>query len=180
MKLNDFLTENIFELIHVEGGLDFLPPENLDTMERLIRFKYGNKPVDSSVKNVTLEQLAEMVVMLYKQLWIIESGLYEITLESSGGHIIKVTENTDKVSERLTEGSSTDKVTGFNSDVMVDDSGSEQSGNEDLTETGNRVVTTITNNPIESFNLLENHVKNSIIGRIVEDVGSFLTLKVYR
>lgn len=180
MKLNEFLTENIFILIEDVGGLDFLPPEYLDTMGRLLRFKHGNKPIDSSVENATMEQLADMVVMLYKQLWIIESGLYDVFVEGSGGNVIKVTESTDKVSERLTGGSSTDKVSGFNSDVMVDDSGSEQSGNEDLTETGNRLITTVNNNPIQAFNLLDNHIKNSIIGKIVEDVGSFLTLKIYR
>lgn len=180
MTLNEFLTENIFILIEDVGGLDFLPPEYLDTMGMLLRFKYGNKPIDSSVENVTMEQLADMVVVLYKQLWIIESGLYDVVVEGSGGKVIKVTESTDKVSERLTGGSSTDKVSGFNSDVMVDDSGSEQTGHENLEETGNRLITTITNNPTEAFNLLENHVKNSIIGQIVDDVGSFLTLKIYR
>lgn len=180
MKLNEFLTENIFTLISDSGGLDFIPPENLDTMDSLLRFKHGNKPIDTAVKNVTMLQLADMVVMSYKQLWIIKSGLYDISAEGSGGQVIKVTEATDRVSERLTGGSSTDKVSGFNSDEMVNDSGSEQTGNEDLTESGNRVITTITNNPIESFLLLENHVKNSIIGQIVDDVGSFLTLKIYR
>lgn len=180
MTLNEFLTENIFELINDAGGLDFLPPENLGTMGSLLRFKYGNKPIDVSVANVTMTQLADMVVMLYKQLWIIESGLYDITLEGSGGHVIKVMETTDRVSERVSGGVSTDKVSAFNSDVMVDDSGREQSDNEDLTETGNKTVTRVINNPTQSFNLLENHVKNSIIGKIVDDVGSFLTLKIYR
>lgn len=180
MKLNEFLTENIFELINDAGGLDFIPPENFGTMGSLLRFKHGSKPIDSSVENATMEQLADMVVMLYKQLWIIESGLYDVMVEGSGGHVIKVTESTDRTTERLTAGSSTDKVSGFNSDVMVDDSGSEQTGNEDLNETGNRLITTIDNNPIQAFNLLENHIKNSIIGKIVDDVGSFLTLKIYR
>ena len=180
MKLNEFLTENIFELINDAGGLDFIPPENLGTMGSLLRFKHGNKPIDVSVANVTMTQLADMVVMLYKQLWIIESGLYDVLVEGSGGQLIKVTESTDRVSERLTGASSTDKVSGFNSDVMVDDTGSEQTGNEDLTESGNKVVTTINNNPIEAFKLLDSHVRNSIIGKIVDDVGSFLTLKIYR
>ena len=180
MRLNEFLTENIFELINESGGLDFVPPENLGTMGSLLRFKYGSKPIDNSIANVTMQQLADMVVMLYKQLWIIESGLYDVVVEGSGGQVIKVTENTDKVSERVSGGLTTDKVSGFNSDEMVDDTGSEKSENEDLTETGNKVVTRVINNPIESFNLLENHIKNSIIGQIVDDVGSFLTLKIYR
>lgn len=180
MILNEFLTENIFELINDAGGLDFIPPENLGTMGSLLRFKYGNKPVDKSVSNVTMQELADMVIMLYKQLWIIETGLYDVLEEGSGGQVTRVTETTDKVSERLTGASSTEKVSGFNSDVMVDDSGSEQTGNEDLTETGNRLTTTITSNPVEAFKLLDSHVKNSIIGQIVDDVGSFLTLKIYR
>lgn len=180
MILNEFLTENIFELINDAGGLEFLPPENLGTMGSLLRFKHGNKPIDISVKNVTMQELADMIIMLYKQLWIIESGLYDVLVEGSGGQLIKVTESSDKVSERLTASSSTDKVSGFNSDEMVDDSGNEQSGNEDLTESGNRLITRITNNPIEAFKLLDSHAKNSIIGQIVDDVGSFLTLKIYR
>ena len=180
MTLNEFLTENIFELINDAGGLDFVPPENLGTMNSLLRFKHGSKPIDISVKNVTMQQLADMVVMLYKQLWVIESGLYDVVVEGSGGQVIKVTENNDRVSERLTAGGTIDKVTGFNSDDMIDDSGSEHSGDENLTETGNRLITTITNNPTEAFKLLESHVKNSIIGKIVDDVGSFLTLKIYR
>ena len=133
MTLNEFLKgyRNIFELINESGGLDFLPPENFGAMSGLLKFKYGNKPIDTSVKNTTMQQLADMVVMLYKQLWIIESGLYDVVVEGSGGEVIKVTESTDKVSERLTGGSSTDKVSAFNSDVMVDDSGSEQTGNEE-------------------------------------------------
>ena len=180
MTLNEFLTENIFELINDAGGLDFIPPENMGTMGSLLRFKYGSKPIDISVANVTMPELADMVVMLYKQLWIIETGLYDVLVEGSGGQVITVTESSDKVSERLTAGSSTDKVSGFNSDVLLDDSGNEQSGNEDLTESGNRLITTITNNPTEAFKLLDSHVKNSIIGQIVDDVGSFLTLKIYR
>ena len=182
MTLNEFLkgNRNIFELINVAGGLDFLPFENFSSMSSLLKFKYGNKPIDTSVENVTMPQLADMIVILYKQLWIIESGLYDVVVEGSGGEVIKVTESTDKVSERVSGSSSTDKVSAFNSDVMVDDSGSEQTGNEDLTESGNKVVTRVINNPIQSFNLLENHIKNSIIGKIVDDVGSFLTLKIYR
>lgn len=180
MTLNEFLTENIFELINDSGGLDFLPPENLDTMDSLLRFKHGNKPVDKAVENATMPKLADMVVMLYKQLWTVESGLYDVIVEGSGGQVIKVTESNDRVSERLTAGGTINKVTGFNSDEMIDDSGSEQSGDENLTESGNRLITTITNNPTEAFNLLESHVKNSIIGKIVDDVGSFLTLKIYR
>lgn len=180
MKLNEFLTENIFILIDDVGGLDFIPPENLDTMDRLLRFKHGNKPVDKAVKNMTMSQLADMVVMLYKQLWIIETGLYDVAIEGSGGEVTKITENTDRESERLTGGSSTDKVTAYNSVEMVDDSGSEQTGNENLTESGSRLITTVNNNPIQAFKLLENHIKNSIIGKIVDDVGSFLTLKIYR
>ena len=180
MILNEFLTENIFELINDAGGLDFIPPENLGTMNSLLRFKHGNKSIDVSVENVTMQELADMVILLYKQLWLIESGLYDVLVEGSGGQVITVTESSDKVSERLTAGSSTDKVSGFNSDVLLDDSGSEQTGNEDLTESGNRLITTITNNPIEAFKLLDNQLKNSIIGQIVDDVGSFLTLKIYR
>ena len=180
MMLTDFLTENIFTLMVQSGGLDFVPPENLDTMDKLMRFKHGNKLIDTTVDNFTIAQLADMVVMLYKPLWSLKLGLYDVAVEGSGGHVIKVTESTDRVSERLTGGSNTDKVSGFNSDVLVNDSGSEQTGNEDLTESRNRVITTINNNPIESFNLLANHVKSSIIEQIVDDVGSFLTLKIYR
>ena len=180
MKLNEFLTENIFTLMAQSGGLDFVPPENLDTMDKLLRFKHGNKLIDATVDNFTIAQLADMAVILYKPLWTLKLGLYDVAVEGSGGHVIKVTESTDRVSERVTGSTSTDRVSGFNSNVMVDDSGSEQTGNDDLTESGNRVITTIKNNPIESFNLLENHVKSSIIEQIVDDVGSFLTLKIYR
>ena len=172
MTLNEFLLlpkntgSNIFDRIRRLGGLDFLPPVNFGSMNSLLTFKYGNKPIDTSVENANLSQLADMVVMLYTQLWIIDSGLYDVLVEGSGGEVIKVTESTDKVSERVSGGSSTDKVSAFNSDVMVDDLSSEQTGNEDLTESGNKVVSRVINNPIQSFNLLENHVKNSIIGLI--------------
>ena len=69
MTLNEFLKghRNIFELINDSGGFDFLPPENFRAMSGLLKFKYGNKPIDTSVENTTMQQLADMVVMLYKQ-----------------------------------------------------------------------------------------------------------------
>lgn len=152
-------------------GLD---AENLNLM--LMVF-YGQKPAFTPLAEYSADELASMVVMQFDKTWLDYVSLDGLDLSSS--EIRTLTETVNNVEARNETNTGVNKVSAYNTDIMLDNDGSEYQGVNDLT--GER-VRTLTDNRIDvrnAYKALSSSDKDSIIKSVLNDVSRFLTLSIY-
>lgn len=165
--------DTLFDEIQTVGTLPFID----DTTNGLFLMRYGNLPLNSSVKDDDAATLAPLIVAHYKARW--EDVLTVAGLDLSASSMRVVTESTDRTRDNTTTGNDTQKVSAYNETSLIDDSGSERQGNEN--ETGNTLheLEDKRINLRGAFENLHYHDRLNIIRVAMEDVADFLKTDIF-
>lgn len=172
MKLSEFLEgKDLF------GAIDLA---NMDapSLNSLLVFEYGRKTVFTSVLDLSIDTIANLIVTKLGDRWddLIEAHL---VLDNSLGYKKETTETITREEDKVSDRSDVDKTSAFNSDVMIENGGSSTTSSDGLI---GETVKTVVDERIDArnaFNLLNLKSRQSIMQTVVSDVSSFLTLSIY-
>lgn len=148
-----------------------------ETTNMLFSTMFGESPLFSSLEDKTPEQVANMVTMLFADKW--KQVLESKGVEFGADETRKVDEDTTSTKDTTDDGTETDKVSAYNSETMLDDSGKEtgHTGNE-TGETG-RVLTESRFTVQSAYDALQTADKLAIVRVALEDVAQFMKTDIY-
>lgn len=171
---------NIFDIIKGIYSFPFLEPAGATTtINQMLTVNYGQRRLFSGFKDITPEDAAKHIIAIYKDKW---DAL--ILAQADIGNISASQSKRTKGVETSTGNDSRDtetinKVSAFNSDDLLTDTGST------TTETGNKSGTVNNDVTEETFNLktlfenLPYVEQTSIINVVIKDVSNYLTVSIY-
>lgn len=179
MLLTDKLKEG--RLLVAVGAVEPFPflIGNEDVLEMLLDTRHGDRQLFSKMENKTIEEIADMIALFYKKKWLELVKISEIDIEAGTGDIRTITEKIDNEEKRTNENELLQKVSAFNDDDLVTDTGSNGTGKDDLKGKVDRVLTDTQINLSNAYNNLSLIEKNNIIDRVLTDVAHLITLSIY-
>ena len=179
MILKDYLENvNIFDLINQVEPISFLNPLDLITLDLRLKTLQGSKTLFEPFSGLEPEAVAGLISMDFSAKW---SKLFEILSEVENiNPRNEITETVNKTEIKNATSSNIGKVSGFNSDELLVNDGSETTGLDDSTGETLRVLTNQDIDLNVSFKMLNLLQQNSIIQTVVNDVVGYLTLSIYK
>ena len=194
--------KGVFHYINQYEELPFTTDIDVEILDLLFVSMYGNRRVSPMVESVVkstlveedeMEKIAKMIHLYYAKRW---NDLYEIFLKEIPLETYKMTTTetiTDVESNRLEvtnehNKSDVDKVSGFNSDVMVDDKTREYESTDSILNEGGRdnerqitkEVKGNQGNALKDREVAIKQAKEDILYNIVfRDVSGFVGLLMY-
>ena len=148
-------------------------------MNNLFRLRYGSKWVTDIVAVNSLTTIADLIVFEFGKKW--EILLTEIWVGFNLGarQATKLTETINRTENRTTVKDDLNKVTSYEDETMITDTGTNSTGNDDLIGTETKTTVNEIIDMETAFNNLSLTMQNSIIESVLNDVQNFITLGVY-
>lgn len=186
MKVSEKFTDvNLFEKIDNIHPLPFISLFPVDKLNLLYLNTHGDRTLNKTGRNLTVEEIAQILVGLYAEKWekIYNKILVDFPILES--YIETVTETTNENGNTSNETTETnvDKVSAYNDNDFVND---EQSTNTNsMTSTNENTIAKTTeksvkenvvNNLENALNYLQNH---EIYCIIFADVNNTVTLNIF-
>ena len=170
---------SIFTAIQTTNNYPFFadtPPTELDQM---IAIMYGDRIVASSFIGVDIAIAGKFISKLYGEKWqsLISFNSSPIDIGASG--VVKTVGSEKTVGTKVDVSSSENKVSAFNSDILITDSGANNKLDENTTKGVNKDATVSTIDWETAFNNLSKVERTNIISVVLKDVSTYLTVSVY-
>lgn len=155
---------------------DTVPPAQLDVQTVL---SFGDRFMFSKLVTTTVAQMSVNIVSLYKDKWtkLVEVLAYDYDVMANTSK--KTTDVTHKTEARDNTRDDVNKVSAFNTDDLITDTGATSTGADNLTGDIDRTLTEANISLSDAFNNLSLLDKNNIIQTVIKDVASYMTLDVY-
>lgn len=177
MNLNNFLESgNLFTEIDSVNQFPFITG-NEDTLQAMLILQHGDSILYEAFNGVELKLVAEMLVLEYGDKW--DSYIKRKALFEQLHNEVETTDSKTRTENRTGARNDLNKVSGYNSDDLMVNDGSDSTNAEDseAIETGTRIV--IDRNIGKAYFLLDDSEKRLIIKSVLKDVSDLLTLNIY-
>ena len=179
LLLKDFLAgRNLMGLISNDFPLSAIIDTTL--LNDMLIIEYGNKIVATNFATVSIESLAKIIVASYKPKW---TALFN-TLDQQINILLDSTETTtENVRDNGTttdDGNSIDKVSAFNSESLIENTGSDTTNLHTSSGNRDRMVTVTNGNLNNALNNLQIVQDLNIIEHILLDTVNYFTLSIYK
>jgi len=176
MILSEYLEVN-----DLFGSIDSINPYAFinDNSNLSLSFSFGSRVMSNNVLNIDVEMLAELIIERFGDKWdtLLDSTFTDFNLASNNSNVNKV----ETVSEINNTGSieNLNKVTGYNDDSLLIDTGSNSTDVKN--ETGTKTVTNSDYqlNLKSLFDNLKMLDKTSIINTVQTDIVNYITIYIY-
>lgn len=173
-------SENIFDIIKGIHSFPFLEPAGAtDTINQMLLMNYGSRRLFSGFNDLTVTDAAKHIIGIYTEKWdaLILSNADLTNLSASGSKKTKGIEtSTGNVDKNINTES---KVSAFNSDDLLTDSGTTTVESDVNTGSVNNDVTEETFNLKTLFENLPLVEKTNILNVVIKDVSNYLTVSIY-
>lgn len=172
--INEYLEgESLWNKVATRGTFPFID----GTTDKLFSAMYGKTPIYSAIENTTLDDLADMLAVMYADKW---TQMMEAKgVEFGASETRKVTETTTSGEDSTTDTSGTQKVSAYNEAALIDDTGSERTETGNTTGNVDRELTDSTYTAQSAFDALQSADKLNIIRVALEDAANFIKLDIY-
>lgn len=180
VNLRGYLTGgSIFTAIQTANNFPFFVGNDAADLDYMLMLNYGQRLVFSAFIDVPVNTVAKHIVKLYGDKW---NGL--IKFNENGANIgavssIKTTGKQKTTGVKTDNTDVTNKVSAFNSDELLVDTGSTTVGDENTTQDVDRDSLVETFNIQTAFNNLPLAEKTNIINVVLKDVANYLTVSAY-
>ena len=179
LLLNEFLADvNFMGLINADYPLSSIgDPDLLNTM---LLVDHGFKTVAKNYLSVSKESLAKMIISTHRKKWDSLMEVLETKINILSDNIQLTNENVKGDNKYTDDSNSLDKVSAFNSESLVENTGAENnvihtgSDNRDRMQT---VTNTNLNNAVNNLQIIQDL---NIIETILNDVSNYFTLSIYK
>jgi len=179
LLLNEFLADvNFMGLINADYPLSAIGDPDL--LNSMLLVDHGLKTVAKNYISVSKESLAKMIVLTHRKKWDSLTEVLETDINILSDNIQLTNENVKGDNKYTDDANSIDKVSAFNSETLVENTGSENN----VTHTGNdnrdRIQTVTNTNLNNAVNNLQIIQDLNIIETILNDVSNYFTLSIYK
>ena len=180
VNLKTWLTGgSIFTAIQTAENFPFFsdtPPAELD---QLLSLTYGERMVASAFNNFDINTAGKFITKLYGEKW---NALIQFNIsppDLGAKSITKTTGNQNTVGTKNDVSNSENKVSAFNSDALITDTGARNELDENVIQDITRDSSVSVIDWQTAFNNLSLAERTNIISVVLKDVASYLTVSVY-
>ena len=170
---------SIFTAIQTAENFPFFADTTSAEFDQMLSLTYGQRMVISAFNSFDINVAGKFITKLYGEKW---AAL--IKFNKSGANIgasssIKTTGKQKTKGVKTDNSNVTNKVSAFNSDDLLVDTGSTTVADENTTQDVDRDSLVETFNIQTAFNNLSLAEKTNIISVVLKDVATYLTVSVY-
>ena len=180
VNLRGYLTGgSIFTAIQTTNNFPFFVGNDAADLDYMLTLNYGQRLMFSAFIDVPVNTVAKHIVKLYGDKW---DGLIKFNESVANIGAVSSVKTTGKQKTTGVKTDNTDvtnKVSAFNSDKLLVDTGSTTVGDENTTQDVDRDSLVETFNIQTAFNNLPLAEKTNIINVVLKDVANYLTVSVY-
>ena len=167
---------NLFDEINNITPFPFITPES----NTLFLIDYGTLPLYSGNEDLTIEETAKILVNIYGEKWLALLNLSnEVLANISASKKTTTTETVESNEARSDSRTDIDKVSAYNDENLIDDSGRESEGTGTTQGERERLLETVENDLSKAFDRLPMLEKLNIIKVSMQDVANFLKIAIY-
>lgn len=179
MLLSEFLADvNFMGLINADYPL--LSIGDPDLLNTMLLVDHGFKTVAKNYISVNKESLSKMIVLTHRKKWDSLTEVLETEINILSDNVQLTNENVKGDNTYTDDSNSLEKVSAFNSESLIENSGNENN----ITHTGNdnrdRIQTVTNTNLNNAVNNLQIIQDLNIIETILNDVSNYFTLSIYK
>lgn len=165
--------ENLWDEISQLGTFPFITSET----NNMFLIYYGQSWLFSAFEETPVSDVAAMLVSVFGDKWARVMEIHGVKLAAKETRIFN--ETVDTTENRTNSTNGTQKVSAYNSETLIDDSGNENSGTDDLEGLKSRESTDETLDMQTAYDNLTLADKLHIINVAMSDVANFMKLDVY-
>ena len=180
VTLRSFLAGgSIFTAIQTSDNYPFFadtPPTELDQM---LDIMYGNRIMSSAFIGFDIDMAGKFISKLYGLKWLALIRFNSSPIDIGASGVVKTVGSENTVGTKVDVSSSENKVSAFNSDILITDSGVNNTLDENTTKGVNKDATVSTIDWETAFNNLSTVERTNILSVVLKDVSTYLTVSVY-
>ena len=179
LLLNEFLADvNFMGLINIDYPL--LSIGDPDLLNSMLLVDHGFKTVAKNYISVSKESLAKMIVLTHRKKWDSLTKVLKTEINILSDNIQLTNENVKGDNTYKDNATSLDKVSAFNSESLVDNTGNENNATHTGNDNRDRIQTVTNTNLNNAVNNLQIIQDLNIIETILNDVSDYFTLSIYK
>lgn len=170
---------SIFTAIQTAENFPFFADNTPAELDQMLSLTYGQRMVASAFNSFDINAAGKFITKLYGEKWksLIE---FNITPPDLGAKSITKTKgNQNTVGTKNDVSTSENKVSAFNSDALITDTGSNNELNENITQDIVRDSSVSVIDWQTAYNNLSLSERTNIISVVLKDVSTYLTVSVY-
>lgn len=170
---------SIFTAIQTVKNFAFYTDNTPADLDYMLSLNYGQRNVFSAFNDVTIDDVAKHIVKLYGDKWDALISFNSQPVNIGANNSRKITGSEHRTGNNDSTSDSTNKVSAYNSDALINDTGSAGTTVDNTELDINRSSTDETFNLSTAFNNLSIAEKTNIIAVVLKDVATYLTVSVY-
>jgi len=176
MLFSEYLESNdLFEAIGSVKSFAFISSYSNESLS----YAYGERTLSSKIESMEIATVANLIVSRFGDKWdkILNLVSDDFKIGSTENSIIQ----TEITKQKDTTGASTqiNTVSGYNSDSLIDDSGTNSNNTNGETTTGTEKTNNYKTSNKALFDNLNYIDKTNIIAVVQKDIANYLTLNIY-
>lgn len=182
--LSDYLADNHSPLVNIEAvaDLDLKPIFAIATgidLDNMLDQDYGDRILYRKIPNKNDSFHSTAIIAKFKKSWlkVLELNGIDIKLGATNQRILNET-ITEKVKRDNTQGVE-NKVSAFNDDSLITDTGSNTTGADNSDGIKERTLEDANININSAINQLTAYQQSNIIARVLSDVAGYYTISIY-
>ena len=180
VNLKTWLTGgSVFTAIQTAENFPFFADTTPAELDQMLSLTYGQRLVMSAFNSFDINVVGKFITKLYGEKW---AALIEFNVsppDLGAKSITKTTGNQNTVGTKNDVSTSENKVSAFNSDSLIADTGAHNELAENITQDITRGSSVSVIDWQTAFNNLSLSERTNIISVVLKDVATYLTVSVY-
>ena len=180
VNLKTWLTGgSVFTAIQTAENFPFFSDNTPAELDQMLSLTYGQRLVTSAFNSFDINVAGKFITKLYGEKWkaLIEFNVSPPDLGAKS--FTKTTGSQNTVGTKNDVSNSENKVSAFNSDALITDTGARNELDENVTQDITRDSSVSVINWQTAFNNLSLSERTNIINVVLKDVATYLTVSVY-
>ena len=170
---------SIFTAIQTAENFPFFVDNTPAELDQMLSLTYGERMIASAFNNFDINTAGKFITKLYGEKWKALITFNATPPDIGAKSTTKTTGNQNNIGTKNGVSNTENKVSAFNSDALITDTGAHNELNE---STSQDVVRNSTVDVIDwqtAFNNLALSERTNIISVVLKDVSTYLTVSVY-
>ena len=180
VNLKTWLTGgSIFTAIQTAKNFPFFADTTPAEFDQMLSLTYGQRMVTSAFNSFDINVAGKFITKLYGEKW---AALIKFNIsppDIGAKTVTKTTGNQNTVGTKNDISNSENKVSAFNSDDLITDTGARNELDENVTQDITRDSSVSVIDWQTAFNNLSLSERTNIINIVLKDVSNYLTISVY-
>ena len=170
---------SIFTAIQAAENFPYFSDNTPAELDQMLSLTYGNRLVTSAFNNFDINVAGKFIAKLYGEKWAALITFNMTPPDLGAKSITRTTGIQNTVGTKNDVSTSENKVSAFNSDALITDTGVHNELDENITQDITRDLTVSVIDWQTAFNNLPLSERTNIISVVLKDVANYLTVSVY-